>query len=117
MLTSMRVQAGRYCAYAGSHAETSTLREFPGGVTRRCRYGGGHLVAPGPGLSLVTKTASAFSPCRSLTTGMPLIVGRGPNMVARLWTAIVDVPSAAIAARMGQPLRRHGAAARLVKRM
>ncbi len=48
MLTSMPVHDGRFCAYHAIHAGTTALVVLSGGVTRSCRYGGGHAAEVGP---------------------------------------------------------------------
>src|SRR2546423_7101863 len=95
----------------------STLRELPGGVTRRYRYGSGHLVSPGRGLSAPVKAASARSPCARVTTGTPLPVRLGPNMVERTRTAVDAAPARVSRTSVGHPTRRQGALARFVKPM
>src|SRR5438445_902878 len=96
MLTSMLVHDGRFCAYPAIHAGTTALAVLVGGVTRSCRYGGGHGAEVGP-WSPAVNAATAVSPWRSRTTGTPRTNGPcpptyGPNIVACTRTAVVRFP-------------------------
>jgi hypothetical protein len=115
IVTTMGEHAGRYASSAGSQAESTTLRESPGGATRMRRYGGGHLAWPGREMSLPVNAAFAVSRGRSLTTGTPRRRGLGPNMVERTRRAVVERPAAVTATNLGQPLRRHETPDRFVK--
>ena len=106
MLTWIPAHPGRYLRSGGNHAESSTKRVFPGGVTRRCLKAGEQVRAPGLGRSLPEKATSATCPRRSDNTGTPFVYG--PYQVERTFTATVFAPAAVTATSLGHPVKRHG---------
>ena len=105
MLTWSGAQPGKYLPSGGNQADSSTEREFPVGVTRKCRNAGEQVVEPCSGRSLPEKAASAVCAWRSVNTGTPLTYG--PNQVERTCRATVVAPAAVSPASVGQPVKRH----------
>jgi hypothetical protein len=104
MLTLSGAHPGKYLPSGGNHADSSTEREFPGGVTRKYRNDREQVLAPSRGRSLPEKAASAVCACRSVSNGTPWTYG--PYQVVCTCRAPLVAPADVLPASVGQPVKR-----------